>query len=233
MIKEFTFNFSDLAIRRPAMEAVLGFPDGCPEPFGSYLDEALLFAENLPDIRAAYRVLDRMKTDRKEASLFAGGVEFQVGRMIRREIRNSSRIAFFICTAGEMISTRSKKLLAGDDPVLGYVYDVAGSFIAEAAGDRMQGMLAGELEASGEKMTNRYSPGYCQWPVSGQQALFSLFEGKTCGVMLTPSSLMLPVKSISGLIGIGPGVKYREYQCELCKMKNCTYRQLRTASITA
>ncbi|MGV8133889.1 MAG: vitamin B12 dependent-methionine synthase activation domain-containing protein [Mangrovibacterium sp.] len=227
MIKEFTFNFNDLVVSRPAMEAVLGFTDGCPEPFHSYLDEALRFAENLPDIRAAYRIMDGIEMDGKRTSLLAGGVEFHVGRMIKREIRNSSRIAFFICTAGEMISARSKKLLAGDDPVLGYLYDVAGSFIAEAAGDRMQQMLAEELEPAGEKMTNRYSPGYCQWPVSGQQALFSLFEGKTCGVTLTPSSLMLPVKSISGLIGIGSGVNYREYQCELCKMKNCTYRKVR------
>lgn len=227
MIKEFTFPFSDLVIDRHAMEAVLGFPGGCPEPFHSYLDEAVRFAEKLPDIRAAYRIMDGIEMDGKGSLLSAGGVEFHVGRMIKREIRKSERIAFFICTAGELISAKSKNLLAGDNPVLGYLYDVAGSFIAEAAGDRMQQLLAGELAATGEKMTNRYSPGYCQWPVSGQQALFSLFDGKTCGVSLTPSSLMLPVKSISGLIGIGSRVNYREYQCELCNMKNCTYRKVR------
>jgi hypothetical protein len=226
MIKEFTFRFNDLAIDYQAMENVLGFPHGCPEPFRTYLDEALLFAERLPDIRAAYRIVDRIEMKNKGTSLIAGGVELHIGQLIKKEIRNSERIAFFICTAGEQISSKSKSLLKGDDPVLGYVYDVMGSFITEAASDKMQQMLAGELAGSGQKMTNRYSPGYCQWPVSGQQVLFSLFDGKTGGVSLTPSSLMIPVKSISGLIGIGQQVSHREYQCDLCEMKNCVYRKI-------
>lgn len=227
MIKEFTFRFNDLVIDRHGMESVLGFPGGCPEPFHTYLNEVLLFAEKLPDIRAAYRIVDGIEMKSKGTSLIAGGVEFHIGKMIKREIRNSERIAFFICTAGDQISSRSKSLLAGENPPLGYLYDVAGSFIAEAAGDKMQQILAGELAGSGQKMTNRYSPGYCQWPVAGQHALFSLFGGKTCGVSLTPSSLMVPVKSISGLIGIGECVTFRDYQCELCQMKNCTYRKLK------
>jgi hypothetical protein len=225
MVKEFTFRFSDLTIDCQAMENVLGFPDGCPEPFRTYVDEVLLFAEKLPDIRAAYRIVDQIEMKSKGTSLTAGGVELHVGQMIKKEIRNSERIAFFICTAGEQISSRSKSLLMGDDPALGYIYDVMGSFITEAAGDKMQQMLTGELAGS-EKMTNRYSPGYCQWPVSGQQVLFSLFDGKTGGVSLTSSSLMVPVKSISGLIGIGQQVTFREHQCDICEMKNCIYRKV-------
>lgn len=231
MIKELEFRLCELSVDRSAIEAVLGFPDGCPEPFHSYLDEALLFSENLPDIRATYLVADNIDLDGKGDSLFAGKHEIHVGRMIKRELRNSERLAFFICTAGEQISTRSKALMAGDDPVLGYVYDVAGSFIAEAAGDRMQQIIAEEVSAEGFKLTNRYSPGYCQWPVAGQQVLFSMFDGKTGGVSLSPSSLMMPVKSISGLIGIGTQVKYREYQCEICKMESCVYRKIRKEKI--
>ena len=173
MIKEFTFQFSDLVINRSDMEAVLGFPGGCPEPFHSYLDEVLQFAEKLQDIRASYRIVDDIEMKSKGTLLLAGGVEFHVGRMIKREIRNSRRVAFFVCTAGELISTKSKSLLAGDDPALGYLYDVAGSFIAEAAGDRMQQMLAGELAATGEKMTNRYSPGLL--PMAGLRSTSPVF----------------------------------------------------------
>ena len=103
MIKEFAFCFSDLVIDREEMESVMGFPGGCPEPFKAWLDEVLRFAEGLSDIRAAYLIVDEVDMSRNGASLFAGGVELRVGKTIRKEIRGSSQIAFFICTAGARI----------------------------------------------------------------------------------------------------------------------------------
>ena len=61
---------------------------------------------------------------------------------------------------------------------------------------------------------------------SSQLLLFSLFGNFPCGVTLTPSALMNPVKSISGIICIGR-VTFRDYQCSLCHQKNCVYRETR------
>jgi cobalamin-dependent methionine synthase I len=118
-------------------------------------------------------------------------------------------------------------MLKGENPVLGYVYDVLGSAIAEAAGDQIESFLKKEVAPEGEKITNRYSPGYCNWNVADQHKLFSLLGNSPCGVTLTESALMHPVKSISGVIGIGPTVKYRDYQCTLCLSENCVYRRVR------
>ena len=76
-----------------------------------------------------------------------------------------------------------------------------------------------------EKLTNRYSPGYCHWDVADQRKLFSLFPSAPCGVTLTSSLLMNPVKSISGVIGIGKSVGYRDYPCALCLSNHCIYRK--------
>lgn len=225
MIKEFSFKFSELAIDRSRVNATLGFPGGAPEPFDSYLDEAWQFAEGLNDIRAAYTINDGMGSEETTPVLTVSGVIFNIGKTIRHEIAGSERVAFFICSAGETVSRRAKALLAGEDPALGYVYDVLGSYIAEAAGDAMQARLRADVRKSGQKLTNRYSPGYCRWPVMDQRKLFGLFKGSTCGVSLTDSALMDPIKSISGLIGIGPNVQYREYQCDLCNIKNCLYQK--------
>jgi cobalamin-dependent methionine synthase I len=81
-------------------------------------------------------------------------------------------------------------------------------------------------------ITNRYSPGYCDWPVKDQQKLFSFFPEKFCGIRLSESSLMYPIKSLSGMIGIGSLVSYQLYPCDSCKDENCQYRKLRqTVSI--
>jgi hypothetical protein len=224
MIKEFSFKFSDLAIDRSRVCATLGFPGGAPAPFDSYLDEAWQFAEGLKDIKAAYTIRDGIEPEETTPVLTVSGVSFNIGKAIRKELTGSEQISFFICTAGKTISLRVKELLAGDDPALGYVYDVMGSYIAEAAGDVMQARLGAEVRKSGQKLTNRYSPGYCRWPVTDQQKLFGLFKGNTCGVSLTDSGLMNPIKSISGLIGIGANVRYRESHCDLCNLKKCMYR---------
>jgi len=111
------------------------------------------------------------------------------------------------------------------DLLKGYVYDVIGSEVVEAAADMMQEGLRKSMAALGKEITNRFSPGYCGWDVAEQHYLFSFFKDNFCGITLTESALMNPVKSVSGLIGIGEHVKYAPYQCHLCDDKNCIYRK--------
>jgi hypothetical protein len=228
MIREFSYRFKDLTIDLKMLAGVMGYEDGhLPEPFISYLNMALVDASEFDDIRAAYRILEDSAFNEAGDSVIAGGTVLNIGKTVCSEISGSSRIALYVCTAGRKISERSVGFLNGDDPVLGYVYDILGSAIAEAAGEKMKLSLKEEVSATNETITNSYSPGYCNWHVSDQHRLFSFFGGSVCGVTLTRSALMNPVKSVSGLIGIGNGVFYREYPCTLCDAENCIYRRLR------
>lgn len=228
MIKEYNFKFDELIINRREISSVLGYGDSpLPAPFDEYVEMALYDAKYLTDIRCAYTILEDVKIDDKKYRLLAGKQELNLGKAVCNELKDAKQLAIYVCTAGKTISEKSASLLQGDDPVLGYVYDVLGSIITEAAGDRMQSVLKSETEINGDQLTNRYSPGYCQWPVSDQPKLFSFFHENICGVSLTGSSLMHPVKSISGVIGIGKSVKYREYVCTLCSNRNCIYRKIK------
>ena len=227
MITEITFGFDELIIDRTLIIKSLGYnEDSFPDPFPGYLDEAMQDCFQLPDIRGAYRIVDQVEMLASKKSVFADGLEFKVGKTIRDELNDATRLAFFVCTAGKTISEKSEQLLKGDDPVLGYVYDVLGSAIAEAVGDQIQQSIRQEVEKDGDKITNRYSPGYCHWNVADQHKLFSLFNESPCGISLTPSALMHPVKSISGVIGIGGQVSFHDYQCSLCNLDNCVYREM-------
>jgi cobalamin-dependent methionine synthase I len=88
----------------------------------------------------------------------------------------------------------------------------------------MQEDLAEKMSKEGFKITNRYSPGDCGWPVTDQQKLFTLFPENFCGISLSESSLMHPIKSVSGIIGIGQHVRKTAYACDLCEMDTCVYR---------
>ena len=97
--------------------------------------------------------------------------------------------------------------------------------IVDLAADQVQEQVKDLAEQNGLRITNRYSPGYCSWNVEEQQKLFSLFPDGCCGISLSDSSLMNPVTSIRGIIGLGAEVKYNEYTCKICPMKNCHFRR--------
>ncbi len=226
-VKTLIFNYEDLDIDIQGIHAVLGFPGiELPEPFDQYLSEALEFAAGLTEIRAAYRVIEQVRMDSLNGTIDAGGVTFKAGKTLCNELRGAEKLLFFVCTAGKSISEISSRLLMGEDPAKGYIFDQVGSFLTEGACEKMQLIFEKEIEPGGEKITNRYSPGYCQWDVSDQHKLFSLFPSAPCGVRLTESALMNPVKSASGLIGIGREVKFRDYPCQLCSSFNCIYRKV-------
>jgi hypothetical protein len=93
--------------------------------------------------------------------------------------------------------------------------------------DRIQYFLKEEMGRINLKITNRYSPGYCGWRVAEQQRLFKMFPVDFCNIRLTESMMMDPVKSVSGIIGVGKEVKYNSYTCNLCNSFNCLYKNLK------
>ncbi len=109
-----------------------------------------------------------------------------------------------------------------------YIADAIGSIIAEKTADCMEIALDEYIRNRGWKHTNRFSPGYCGWHVSEQKKLFPLFpSAEPCGIRLTDSSLMLPIKSVSGVIGLGEDVRKLEYTCGLCTYDKCYRRKQR------
>jgi len=83
------------------------------------------------------------------------------------------------------------------------------------------------MKIIGLKVSNRYSPGYCTWDVSEQKKLFSFFPDRFAGITLSDSSLMNPIKSVSGIAGIGKDIKHLGYVCDNCTVVDCVFRGLK------
>ena len=150
----------------------------------------------------------------------------QIGKIISRQLRGSSAFVFFVATAGMEFEELQEQLKAEGDMVSIFIADAMGSVIAEKAADCMELALQQTLASSGLKHTNRFSPGYCGWHVSQQHLLFSHFPTpEPSGITLSDSSLMTPIKSVSGVIGIGTDVRYLDYTCGLCDYKDCYKRR--------
>ena len=155
--------------------------------------------------------------------------EFDMGKIILRQLRGSEAYALFICTSGIEYEAYLQQLKDNGDMVRVFIADALGSVIAEHCADQMEICLQESIDKLNWHHTNRFSPGYCGWHVSQQQLLFPLFGGQACGVCLTESSLMVPIKSVSGIIGLGEKVRKLDYTCGLCDFKQCYKRKSKFA----
>ncbi|MBK7710966.1 MAG: methionine synthase [Bacteroidales bacterium] len=224
----FHFDYSDLNVDLKQIENVLGYGEGDDREIVNNVVKDLLNEPGLfRQIRAEYIIYDNIEFVSSDKSLNINGINFNINKILFGQLKKAGSLAVFLCTAGEDIGIRSRKAMSDGDPLTGYIYDITGSIIVDAATDLMQGELEKQISAQGKKITNRYSPGYCGWDVSEQHKLFRLVPDNFCGIKLTESALMDPVKSVSGIIGIGPDVRYNPYRCSLCDMKDCAYRELK------
>ena len=151
---------------------------------------------------------------------------FESGKIIQKMLRHSESYAFFLVTAGPEAENLARSLMNEGNYLEGYIADLVASALVDSVADQIQEQVRNLANMRGLPITNRYSPGYCSWNVEEQQKLFRLFPEGCCGITLSESSLMDPVKSVSGIIGIGAKVEYREYTCEICPMLNCHFRKV-------
>ncbi|VAW19945.1 Methionine synthase activation domain [hydrothermal vent metagenome] len=228
MIREFQFHFEDLGIKAEDLEELIGYEAGnSPLPFPGLYAEALGEAVKLCQIKGGYRILDTVEVSPEGKKIIIEGQAFSPGKIIFGQLQKATSAALYICTAGENISIHAKRLMDKGDLLQGYIFDIIGSVAVEKAIDKMQEALKKEMQISGLNISVRFSPGYCDWNVSEQHQLFSFFPEDFCGVTLGKTSLMYPLKSVSGIIGIGKGLKNKGYQCGWCSDKDCIYGRAR------
>ena len=160
-----------------------------------------------------------------EGGFLCGGQAFKTGGIIRRYLEGAEQVALFVATAGDGMERLLREAAASGDVFHQYILDTAGSEIAEAAAERLEAAVAQAAAGQGMTITNRLSPGYCGWSVREQEKLFALLPERFCGITLSESALMHPIKSVSGVIGIGREVAREAYACALCDFADCARRK--------
>ncbi|MGD8779400.1 MAG: vitamin B12 dependent-methionine synthase activation domain-containing protein [Ignavibacteria bacterium] len=228
-VYEIIINVNDIEVSKKEIEITLGYSDiGIPGHFSQLIDEIILQLPQYCKIKAGYRLIDLHKPTGRNDGLYAGKPFLQTDKIVSSQLNKAEKAALFVCTIGPLMEERSKRMLHNGDPMISYLVDTVASVTVENTTDFLHDHIGIEMKKHGFNITNRYSPGYCNWSVSEQHLLFSLLPEKFCGITLNESALMHPIKSTSGIIGIGKNVKYREYMCDRCGVKDCTYRAIRT-----
>lgn len=154
-------------------------------------------------------------------------------RSLHQLLAGCTRGYALLATLGMGLDLALRRLMV-TDPALGTALGACGSAYIDVYIDKVLAGLEDTLqqqEAGPLYLTQRFSPGYGDAPLSMQPALLRLCGAQALGVRLTQGNLMLPEKSVSALLGLttDPARAWRRASgCTACGQKNCTYREERT-----
>jgi len=225
VLKSYRMEFSELAIESTIVEDYIGFiPGSAPEPFPEIITEMLAGIARLVQPAGGFALFDNIYIDKVNKQVTLQDVVFNTHAIVTKRLDKSEFCAVFACTAGDEITRMASAYNKKGQAVYAYIIDSLGSIVVERAMDVIYQRLKSLMNERGLNLTNRYNPGYCDWDIREQKKLFGLLPVGFCGISLTDSMLMQPIKSVSGIIGIGKEVTYDQYTCNYCKDVNCLYR---------
>jgi hypothetical protein len=207
---------------------IMGYKSGTEPSFVPEMVKELL--TEAPDHAAAagcFSYFDITEIKVPQGLIIHSAGSLRVGSKIARQMLGSDTFALFVTTAGNSFDSWIKMKASDGDVLAEYLCSSIGSVIADKVADVVQEDVSNYAMNRGKGITNRYSPGYCSWNVREQKGIFDLLPTDKIGVSLTRSFLMKPIKSVSGIIGIGADKKPGPYMCDLCNMTNCLVKRAR------
>lgn len=136
------------------------------------------------------------------------------GRMAATMLETCQRAVLLVCTLGVRFDAMLRTWQARD-MAQAVVFDACGSAYVEAGCEAAEERI--RQAHTGLYLTDRFSPGYGDLPLSVQPGLLHFTDAaRGVGVTLTDSLLMNPTKSVSAIIGLS-------HQPQKARVRGCTH----------
>lgn len=164
-----------------------------------------------------------VREHRHERILLVGGAAL-TGPEVTRQLSGAQRIVAAVCTIGQELEQATAHLF-GEDPLYALALDGLGNAAVECLAEQICGDIAEKVGSEGLQASAPLSPGSPEWPVEvGQPQIFTLLNPSEAGVELTSSGMMIPRKSVSLVVGLGPEMSQTS-MCSVCSLKEtCRYQ---------
>ena len=217
----------DIEIDKKQLCHYIGYDDGhkLSARISSLIDDYAEHAHYLINPLYSYVVKD-VEWARGSISLIEDSIIFK-SQVIAQLLEDCYQVAIFLVTVGKYLEDTTAQLAKDGLILQATVLDAIGSGAVEKVADFVQDEIKEIAEAQGLVTSQRFSPGYCDWNIGQQRMLFYALTGNTLGIRLTGECLMIPQKSISGIIGIGPSIDNVENYnpCKTCTKQDCPGRR--------
>jgi len=140
----------------------------------------------------------------------------------------AKRLLAAVYTIGPALETRVGELQRAGDLLLSYMLDCAGVMALGLVGERLRRLAEEQATGRGWGVGPALSPGgLVGWPVQGQRELCALLPLADIGVRLNKYCVLEPYKSVSLVIGLGPGYELHEVGsvCRYCALRDTCWRR--------
>jgi hypothetical protein len=146
-------------------------------------------------------------------------------QILARTLEKAEEVIVFALTIGSELEDEATRLAREGLILQATMLETIGSLYTEQLADWVEARIGDLAHAWGRTASRRFSPGYCDWDVSQQRAVFSMLGEDCAGIHLTDSCLMIPRKSMSGIIGIGDSDINDYNPCATCDKHDCVGRR--------
>ena len=187
------------------------------------LEEALRETRRVLAPRHTFRVFE-------VAEIPADGIRLVGGETLRfagaeRRWGAFTQVGLGILTVGEALEQRVDALLEAREFPLAFMLDAAGWVAIEQGALALTNAICNVHIAEGLRVTPRHSPGYAGWDIWDQRVLFRLLPAERIGVRINDYCVMIPGKSLSFGVGIGPAARVEQvHKCQRCDLRDCAFR---------
>jgi len=222
-----TDEWVDVDIDRKQLWYYLGYDaDGnLPARISSLVDKYIETVSYLIKPTYSYVIKDVERV--KGATTFLADSIIFESRDLAHLLEQCCKVAIFLATIGGDLEKAAHHSVEDGLILRGTVLDALGSAAVESVVDCVQGKITELANSQGFTTSPRFSPGHCDWALEQQKTIFQSLGENTAGVQLTSECLMIPQKSVSGIIGIGSVNNSigAHASCNTCINRDCMERR--------
>ena len=165
--------------------------------------------------------------DRSDGLSLKGTCLKLYGKGIDALLHDCDICAIFCATVGGDIEPLTRKWEI-KDLAFAAMLDACASSAVESLCDSVENEISEEYAAKGFYLTDRFSPGYGDLPITIQKDFCAVLDtSRRIGVSVSDSGIMIPRKSVTAIIGLSTREqKHRLYGCRDCILiKDCKFRE--------
>ncbi len=203
---------------------ILGYRDGCA-PSARLLSLVNNYVEKARQLfKASYSyIISDIKRIEGSQVFTENSLVFE-SKVIAQLLKHCEKVAIFLLTLGNRLDETMRDLAENGLILEAVVLDAVGTDGIERLAEFVQGRITAIAKVQGYCTSRRFSPGYCDWALPQQEMVFQAVNGNFPDVRLTEGFMMIPQKSISGIIGLGSSEVEDYNPCRNCKEMDCPGR---------
>ena len=203
-----------------------------PERFSKLIDEALAAAENLWRPQVCWELFTVSEREQNGVVHLHDTVGNTTGTLhigTRANLLDPALECFAaVTTIGGELSEKTREFEAAGDLLRAYILDIIGTLALDETHKAFRQTVESYVISKNWGVGPVMQPGSLEgWAIEDQDCLVKLLPIESIGVTLNAQYIMIPFKSTSCLVGVGPGYETMgvECLCEDCPRLDCIWRR--------